>query len=284
MRGIDEAEAARRLDVSDGELEVLRERLEALKRACEVASRALQSAEETLVRLASSKPDRDEAILARDVEAESRVHEDALRDRGVFGERLAQNMLRLAERDDKQRVLEALQSSEGVWGELAEVIGHNAGDTLAIFAQSLSLEVLLGAANEQLRQLQPRYAIERLEKASEGGLPLEIAIVDREFADTLRPLSTLSGGEKFLVSLALALGLSRLASRNVPLGTMFIDEGFGTLDPETLSLAMGVLDTLQQRGTKVGVISHVGEVALRIQVQIKVMKQADGPSRVQIVP
>ena len=107
--------------------------------------------------------------------------------------------------------------------------------------------------------------------------------MDSEFADALRPLSTLSGGEKFLVSLALALGLAQLASRNVPLGTMFIDEGFGTLDPDTLSIAMGVLDTLQQRGTKVGIISHVGDVAERIQAQIRVMKQSDGASRVTTV-
>ena len=281
--GIDEAEAARRLAISDAQLEAMRERLGALERARDAAARDLTTAEQELAARVAAKPARDEAALAHDLDAEARTYEEALRDRGMYEERLAQNALRVAERDDKERLLEALQSSEGVWGELAEVIGHSAGDTLAVFAQSLSLEVLLRAANGQLRQLQPRYALRRLENASEAGLPLEIAIVDGEFGETLRPLSTLSGGEKFLVSLALALGLAQLASRNVPLGTMFIDEGFGTLDPDTLSVAMGVLDTLQQRGTKVGIISHVGDVAERIPTQVRVMKQSDGASRVTTV-
>jgi exonuclease SbcC len=109
-----------------------------------------------------------------------------------------------------------------------------------------------------------------------------MVVVDRELADAIRPVTTLSGGERFLVSLALALGLSTLASRRRKLASMFIDEGFGTLDPETLSVALGVLDALQASGTRVGIISHVSELKERLQARIVVQRRGDGTSTVRI--
>ena len=101
-------------------------------------------------------------------------------------------------------------------------------------------------------------------------------------ADEQRSVNTLSGGESFLVSLALALGLASLSSNKVSIGSLFIDEGFGTLDPETLSVALDALDALQAQGRKVGVISHVSEMSERVATQVQVKKQPGGYSHVLV--
>jgi DNA repair protein SbcC/Rad50 len=122
-------------------------------------------------------------------------------------------------------------------------------------------------------QLSERYSIL---KTPEKDLYLQI--VDGYQADVVRPMSTLSGGESFLVSLALALGLSDLASRKVQINSLFIDEGFGTLDAETLDVAISALENLQANGKSIGIISHVEALKERIGTQIQVTKQPGGSS------
>jgi len=162
------------------------------------------------------------------------------------------------------------------WARLAALIGSAEGDRFRKIAQAYNLDLLVHHANAQLKQLVRRYRLKR------GGSMLGLLVMDTEMGDELRSVHSLSGGETFLVSLALALGLASMASSTLKIESLFIDEGFGSLDPESLQLAMDALDGLQAQGRKVGVISHVQEMHERIPVQIQVRRQGNGLSTVEV--
>ncbi len=162
------------------------------------------------------------------------------------------------------------------WANLDKLIGSASGETFRTFAQSLTLRKLVELANRHLESLNPRYLIEAKED-------LELDIIDLYQANHVRSMKTLSGGESFLVSLALALGLSDLASKKANIGSLFIDEGFGTLDSQTLDIAIATLEALQARGKMIGIISHVETLKERISTQIRVRKGAGGVSKLEIV-
>jgi exonuclease SbcC len=164
---------------------------------------------------------------------------------------------------------------------LSDLIGSADGSLFARFAQSLTLERLTGLANRHLAQLNPRYSIRRIREADAEDLELEI--VDHYQADVARPTRSLSGGESFLASLALALGLSELASGRTSIESLFIDEGFGTLDADALEVALSALETLQARGKTIGVISHILAMQERIVAQIKIHKESGGHSSLTVV-
>ncbi|NCC39821.1 MAG: exonuclease SbcC [Gammaproteobacteria bacterium] len=170
------------------------------------------------------------------------------------------------------------EASARLWGQLNELIGSADGKKLRNHAQQLTLEVLLGYANRHLDDLSRRYRLERVKDT------LALMVVDQDMGDEIRSVHSLSGGESFLVSLALALGLASLSSHRVPVESLFIDEGFGSLDAETLRVAMDALDNLQAQGRKVGVISHVQEMTERIGVRIQVRRQFGGQSRIEVTP
>ncbi|HDG8027699.1 TPA: exonuclease subunit SbcC, partial [Klebsiella variicola] len=165
-----------------------------------------------------------------------------------------------------QQIAEAAQLADD-WGYLNSLIGSSTGDRFRKFAQGLTLDNLVWLANQQLNRLHGRYLLQR--KASEA---LELEVVDTWQADAVRDTRTLSGGESFLVSLALALALSDLVSHKTRIDSLFLDEGFGTLDSETLDTALDALDALNASGKIIGVISHVEAMKERIPVQIKVKK------------
>ncbi|MBT2372259.1 AAA family ATPase [Pseudomonas fluorescens] len=162
------------------------------------------------------------------------------------------------------------------WARLDALIGSATGDKFRKFAQAYNLDLLVHHANVQLRQLVRRYRLKR------GGSMLGLLVMDTEMGDELRSVHSLSGGETFLVSLALALGLASMASSTLKIESLFIDEGFGSLDPESLQLAMDALDGLQAQGRKVAVISHVQEMHERIPVQIQVKRQGNGLSTLEV--
>jgi DNA repair protein SbcC/Rad50 len=187
--------------------------------------------------------------------------------------------------DEARRRLEAggkeLQAAEAEalrWGRLKELIGQADGAKFAKFAQSLTLRQLINLANEHLAVLADRY---RLMAAPGDGL--DFRIVDLYQASVDRPMESLSGGESFLASLALALGLSALASRHHPIDSLFIDEGFGTLDSETLEVALSALENLQASGKSIGLISHVDLLKERLTTQVRVVRAAGGTSRIEVV-
>jgi len=164
------------------------------------------------------------------------------------------------------------------WQKISSLIGSDNGKKFSNFAQGLTLARLTELANLHLQKLTDRYRI--LKSPSKD---LEIQIIDGYQADVVRPMTTLSGGESFLVSLALALGLSDLASRKTQINSLFIDEGFGTLDSDTLDIAISALENLQANGKTIGIISHVEALKERIGTQIQVSKQPGGVSRIKVM-
>jgi len=190
----------------------------------------------------------------------------------------------LLQQDDRRRQeagalaaqLVLKEASAQVWEQLRDLIGSADGNKFRTFAQSLTLDSLLAHANRHLEDLARRYRLQR-----SPGSDLALQVVDAEMGDEVRSVYSLSGGESFLVSLALALGLASLASHRTSVESLFIDEGFGSLDPETLDTAIASLDALQSLGRKVGVISHVPTMVERIGVQVRVEPVGGGRSRVR---
>lgn len=186
---------------------------------------------------------------------------------------IAQALRSDSERKTNQKALfEAIEAYQSEYDDiqyLHSLIGSQKGDKFRKFAQGLTLENLVYLANKQLTRLHGRYELKR--KASDG---LELQVVDTWQGDVVRDTKTLSGGESFLVSLALALALSDLVSHKTSIDSLFLDEGFGTLDSETLDMALDALDNLNASGKMIGVISHIEAMKERIPVQIKVTKRS----------
>ena len=164
------------------------------------------------------------------------------------------------------------------WSRLNTLLGSADGKKFRELAQSYTFGYLVEHANYHLRQLSPRYELQTLP----GTLTLEI--IDRDMFDEHRFVHSLSGGETFVVSLALALGLASLSSNNLAIGSLFIDEGFGNLDQESLQLVMDALSRLETtQGRKVGVISHTSQIRSQINPQIRLVKlPGAGRSKIEI--
>ena len=260
-------------------------------RASELRQR-LQHASEALAQCQVRLEERSQQLtthLARMDEApEPTALEQALAEQQRHAEQAehaASEWLAAVKEDDRRRQqsrellarIAAAQAEHQRWGRIEALIGSATGDKFRKIAQAYNLDLLVQHANLQLRQLARRYRLQR------GGSALGLLVLDTEMGDELRSVHSLSGGETFLVSLALALGLASMASSKLRIESLFIDEGFGSLDPESLQLAMDALDNLQAQGRKVAVISHVQEMHERIPVQIRVQRQGNGASALSIV-
>ncbi|NIF83369.1 chromosome segregation protein SMC [Comamonas sp. Tr-654] len=206
-------------------------------------------------------------------------------ERSQQAEQLGAHRARLADDDQRRagqqallaRIAEQEQDSD-LWQHLDSLIGSAKGDKFRKFAQGLTLDHLLHLANRHLERLHGRYLLRRKPTGE-----LELDIVDGWQGDVARDTRTLSGGEAFLVSLALALALSDLVSSKTSIDSLFLDEGFGTLDGDTLEIALATLDALNASGKMIGVISHVEALKERIPAQIRVEKAAGiGYSRLVI--
>ena len=163
------------------------------------------------------------------------------------------------------------------WAKLNKLIGSADGAKFKVIAQSYPLNLLLLHANQHLSYLSKRYKLQQVPDT------LALQVIDCDMCDEIRTVYSLSGGESFLISLALALGLSSLSSNNLKVESLFIDEGFGSLDAESLRTAMEALEQLQMQGRKIGVISHVQEMSERISVQVQVHKKVNGKSVLTVV-
>lgn len=175
-----------------------------------------------------------------------------------------------------QEELNRCRETSERWAKLNELAGSADGAKFRRIAQGYTLDVLLSYTNVQLRQLTHRYRLERVPDT------LALQVIDRDMCDEIRTVHSLSGGESFLVSLALALGLSSLSANRMKVESLFIDEGFGSLDAETLRVAMDALESLRTQGRKIGVISHVQEMTERIPVRIRVNRAGNGRSYLEI--
>ncbi len=207
--------------------------------------------------------------------------EGHLSERGVLQERI-DHQKKLKKQAAK--LIEDIESQRGeynVWHTIHSLIGTSDGEAFKQFAQSLNLQELVDRANIRLERLAPRYSLS-VATGEQGEPKLDFAVCDHHQANATRPLTTLSGGETFLVSLALALGLADFRRVEMPVETLLLDEGFGTLDQETLDVAMSTLRQLQQESIhQIGLISHVEALRERIDSRIIVEKLGNGRSTLQ---
>ena len=252
-----------------------RDALQQLKLAVETAQAVLTARQQTLGQHESARATPEEASVLQQNLAQT------VQELEAATEALSNLRLELSRDDDRLKASESLRlaidqqsATAKVWAQLSDLIGSADGKKFRNFAQQYTLDILLGYGNSHLQSLTRRYRLQRIEDT------LGLLVVDQDMGDEVRSVHSLSGGESFLVSLALALGLASLSSHRVKVESLFIDEGFGSLDADSLGVAMDALDNLQALGRKVGVISHVAEMTERIGIRVQVTRMAGGESRI----
>jgi len=209
---------------------------------------------------------------------EKEIEETLKKERDEIGglkQRLTDNNAAKERIQEKQALIDAQKNEVRRWQKLHSLIGSSDGKKYRNFAQGLTFEIMVSHANRQLEKMTDRYLLIRDDEQ-----PLDLNVVDNYQAGEIRSTKNLSGGESFIVSLSLALGLSKMASRKVRVDSLFLDEGFGTLDEEALEIALETLAGLQQDGKLIGIISHVSAVKERIPTQIIVQSVSAGKSTI----
>lgn len=281
LKGMSVKDAKRSIDERrkklNEELEALLKQLQKLQNDYSTLFGRIEHLNEVLKTLADKLGDCDEEQLKKELdESNNQLQQlqkqiteiEVLLKQSANNEKLSKQ---IANKYKKQEVV------YGQWRKLSDLFGSATGDRFKVIAQSYTLQILLLHANKHLTYLARRYKLQQV------GESLNLQVVDQEMCDEIRTVYSLSGGESFLISLALALGLSSLSSNNLQVESLFIDEGFGSLDAESLRTAMDALEQLQMQGRKIGVISHVQEMGERIPVQIHLLKSNAGKSKISII-
>lgn len=183
----------------------------------------------------------------------------------------------LAKQQQFAAQIQQIQQQEHRWAKISGLMGDATGKKFRDLAQQYHLDILIEYANQQLAQLSQRYTLKRLDNS------LSLAIIDHDMDGETRSVASLSGGESFLTALALSLAIANMASGSMKIESLFIDEGFGTLDASSLHMVMNAFDQLQNQGRKVVLISHIQEMHERIPVQIQVQPIGSGSSQIKIV-
>jgi exonuclease SbcC len=246
--------------------------------------------DESVLELAARKTDREKRLLAEtqkqladqgleDLRKEGDLFQESLRtlgeEIGAVKQRLSDNALAREKLSQKKQFIDLQRLECARWDSLHGLIGSADGKKYRNFAQGLTFEVMVAHANRQLEKMSDRYLLIRDETQ-----PLELNIVDNYQAGEIRSTKNLSGGESFIVSLALALGLSHMSGRKVRVDSLFLDEGFGTLDEDALETALEALAGLHRQGKLIGIISHVPALRERIGARITVTPLSGGKSRI----
>ena len=261
--------AARLSDEERLSLNALKERLAT---AFAQATALVQSAEQRLLQHVETRPahlphgETRQTIAERLAQLSQEIRANGVL-QGEVRQKLTEDGLARERQGELQALIARHQKNLDDWSTLNALIGASDGAKFRRFAQGLTLDHLVYLANLQLERLHGRY---QLQRKSDGAL--EMQVIDTWQADSVRDTRTLSGGESFLVSLSLALALSDLVSHKTRIDSLFLDEGFGTLDSETLDIALDALDNLNASGKTIGVISHIDAMKERIPVQINVKK------------
>ncbi len=216
------------------------------------------------------------AELAAAVQALQKNHLGMVQEIGAIQQKLNENSERRQLLREKTEALSRQQTECGRWESLNQLIGSADGKKYRNFAQGLTFDIMIRHANAKLQNLTDRYLLIRAEDA-----PLELNVIDNYQAGDIRSTKNLSGGESFIVSLSLALGLAQMVSRNIRVDSLFLDEGFGTLDEDALDTALETLANLRHDGKLIGVISHVTAIKDRIGAQIKVIPKSGGKSGIE---
>ncbi len=240
--------------------------------------RTIQKTLSESLKLEQEKKLTDEPI--KDLETQmSKIGDELRKNREQIGAH--RNELKTDEQNKKNaegklKTIELLEKIYSKWENLHSLIGSADGKKFRNFAQGLTFEIMVTLANKQLKSMSDRYLLIRNDNE-----PLELNVIDSYQGGEIRPTKNLSGGESFIVSLALALGLSNMASRNTRIDSLFLDEGFGTLDEDALESALETLASLQQEGKLIGIISHVKALKERITTQITLTSTIGGKSKIK---
>ncbi|HHE31893.1 MAG TPA: exonuclease SbcC [Chlorobaculum parvum] len=277
QRGFDGEAAFLEARLEDDE----RQRLEELADSLDRRTRDLQARrQERQARLQETRERQLSTETVEELSARIAKRQEQLRDvRGRIGaiaNQLRENAQAADEHRSKMQAVESQKSECRRWEFLHDLIGSADGKKFRNFAQGITFELMIQNANIQLKQMIDRYQL-----LHDPSAPLELSVIDQWQAGEIRSTRNLSGGESFIVSLALALGLSQMSSRNVRVDSLFLDEGFGTLDEEALETALETLAGLQQSGKLIGVISHVAALRDRISSHIRVTPLSGGRSAIE---
>ncbi len=241
-----------------------------------LSTRQRDNAEKLQTERQKNLTDQSRDALEQEQEASQNALKKLQQEIGALCQQLNDNENHKQVWSDRGEMIAAQQKESERWNALHVLIGDSEGRKFRNFAQGLTFEMLIGHANRQLEKMSDRYLLVRGNAAD----PLDLNVIDNHQAGEIRTTRNLSGGESFIVSLALALGLSQIASRNVRVDSLFLDEGFGTLDEETLDTALETLAELKQDGKLIGVISHVAALRERITTQIEVTPLYGGRSAI----
>ncbi|MEG2693563.1 MAG: AAA family ATPase [Acinetobacter sp.] len=265
------------VQISSAQEQEIRSQLQNAERLLNESASALKTLQEQQTAHLNQQPNIELNVLTQQI----KDNLEALMAQSEVLDKFKVDLARHQDNLDKQAKfadqIQAIQQQEHRWGKISGLIGDAKGKDFRDYAQQYNLDILLEHANQQLAMLSQRYTLKRLENS------LSLAIVDHDMDGETRSVSSLSGGESFLTALALSLAIANMASGSMKIESLFIDEGFGTLDASSLYMVMNALDQLQNQGRKVVLISHIQEMHERIPVQIQVKPLGAGASTIQVV-
>ncbi|WP_336952883.1 AAA family ATPase [Acinetobacter sp. AS167] len=255
----------------------IRQQLQHAERMLNEANSALNTIQEQLTEHTLHQPEIDFEQLQQLILNNANTLKTQFEIRDQLKLKLELHQQNVAKQKQFTDQIQQVQQEEHRWGKISGLMGDATGKKFRDYAQQYNLDILLEHANQQLAMLSQRYTLKRLDNS------LSLAIIDHDMDGETRSVASLSGGESFLTALALSLAIANMASGSMKIESLFIDEGFGTLDASSLHMVMNALDQLQNQGRKVVLISHIQEMHERIPVQIQVRPLGAGASTLEVV-
>lgn len=265
------------IQINSAQEQDIRNRLNQAERLLSEASSALKTMQEQLSDHLQTQPDIEFEKLVTLIQDNIAELKTQLEIRDQLKLKLELHQQNLAKQQQYAQQIQNIQQEEHRWSKISGLIGDAKGKEFRDYAQQYHLDILVEHANQQLAMLSQRYTLKRLDQS------LSLAIIDHDMDGEMRSVSSLSGGESFLTALALSLAIANMASGSMKIESLFIDEGFGTLDASSLHMVMDALDQLQNQGRQVVLISHIQEMHERIPVQIQVKPLGAGASTIEVI-
>ncbi|WP_312049545.1 AAA family ATPase [Acinetobacter courvalinii] len=273
----EELQLSQLLAISSTQEQQIRLTLQNAERVLSEAAYALKTAQQQLNEHQQQQPEIQQEQLSELIQLNQDKLQQQLEQRDQYKVQLELHQQNLAKQKQFAEQIQQIQRQEHRWNKISSLIGDSKGKDFRDLAQQYNLDILLEYANQQLAMLSQRYTLKRLDNS------LSLAIIDHDMDGEIRSVASLSGGESFLTALAISLAIANMASGSMKIESLFIDEGFGTLDASSLHMVMNALDQLQSQGRKVILISHIQEMHERIPVQIQVQPVGSGSSRIEVV-
>ncbi|MDA3556368.1 ATP-dependent dsDNA exonuclease [Acinetobacter sp. AOR15_HL] len=265
------------IQINSAQEQDIRNRLNHAERLLSESSSALKTMQEQLSDHLQTQPDIEFEKLLNLIQDNIAELKAQLEVRDQLKLKLELHQQNLAKQQQYAQQIQNIQQEEHRWSKISGLIGDAKGKEFRDYAQQYHLDILVEHANQQLAMLSQRYTLKRLDQS------LSLAIIDHDMDGEMRSVSSLSGGESFLTALALSLAIANMASGSMKIESLFIDEGFGTLDASSLHMVMNALDQLQNQGRQVVLISHIQEMHERIPVQIQVKPLGAGASTIEVI-